>query len=84
VSQIGCLCQKLKLTHVVSIMVTSIFLDLGRIIDMIAPLRREEAIETEATHEKVLDDVFRELFKARTFNLFWQVLNCVSLILLVL
>ena len=68
----------------VSIMVTSIFLELGRMVDIITQLNTDGAIETEAVHENGLDNVFQKLFKARSFHVCWQVLNCVFLILFLL
>ena len=65
-------------------MVTSIFLELGRRVDIITQLNTDAAIETEAVQENVLDNVFQKLFKARSFHVCWQVFNCVFMILLLL
>ena len=61
-------------------MVTSIFLELGSKIDEIESLMPELTTEEVVAHEKVLDGVFREFFKARTFYVCWQVLHRMLLI----
>ena len=67
-------------TLVVSIMVTSIFLELGSTIDKIESLGPELTIQEVVANEKDLDGVFRTIFKARTFHVCWQVLHRMFLI----
>ena len=61
----------------VYIVAISLFLELGRTIDLIASLSPVEAIKTETTYEDVLDGIFRNLFKKRPFHVCQFILHCV-------
>ena len=68
----------------VSMMITRSFIELGRTVEMIAPLKIEEAVKQQALLEHALDNNFCNLFKPRSLHVCWQVFNCVFLILPVL
>ena len=64
--------------------ITSTFVEFGRMVDTIPPLKIDEAMKQQAVHENAMDNSFQNLFKARSLHVCWQILICVFLILLVL